>query len=244
MPILTDTVVVRTLLPTTMLADCAVCSEGYAPAGTYVCRDCSDVDMRLTVGLAVAVSIFTLVLATATVAHLVRVVEIRTDEDTEGAQGVIGRTLDCLRAFSARAFPLTAVKIVVVVWQIISQVLRGLLPDRTSITVGLDSDERVTTLDRYLPWVQYLLGQQRLSCVLKRSRHAQLVSYIVMYGIPPASAGKHTQSVSFPSRRACVCLSNQNPQRDSPHFPISKRICLGDACVSILSRALTSNVTG
>lgn len=51
------------------MSDCAVCSEWYAPAGTYMCQYCSKVETRLTMGLAVVVAVVTALLVAVLFVH-------------------------------------------------------------------------------------------------------------------------------------------------------------------------------
>lgn len=66
-------------------------------------------------GLAATALLVILLLAAVSVSNLVRVV------DGDGEDGEEGRCSRCY-AFAVKAFPLTTVKIIVVVWQIITQV--------------------------------------------------------------------------------------------------------------------------
>lgn len=102
----------------TVVADCAVCADGYAPGIAYSCRECSG-DIIIS---AVAVCLVVLLLVIVLLSYLGTVVH-------DGAQ--TGRDFDiCLwkkkcwscQASILKTFPLTSVKIVVTVWQIVSQV--------------------------------------------------------------------------------------------------------------------------
>ncbi|CAN0353583.1 unnamed protein product [Ectocarpus sp. 6 AP-2014] len=84
---------------------CSVCSEGYAVSLVFTCTKC--VDDRGGIALLVVVGVFVLGAAIVLYMHLVL-------EETDGAsRGVIHRLTERL--------PLQSMKIVVVVWQIVSQ---------------------------------------------------------------------------------------------------------------------------
>ncbi|CAM9146371.1 unnamed protein product [Hapterophycus canaliculatus] len=103
---------------------CAVCAKGYAPGTAYICRECSGSGMASAIGVAATALLVVLLVAAVVVSDLVRVMDDsgnnkRSEEG--GARGVLNRGFGRCYAFSARAFPLTTVKIIVVVWQIITQ---------------------------------------------------------------------------------------------------------------------------
>lgn len=91
-------------------ADCSVCSEGYSRTLSFTCAEC--VDPGGGIAIMVVVAVFFLGAAIALCMHLV-------SGEMDGArQGIIHRV--------ARRLPLQPIKIIVVVWQILTQVRRSL----------------------------------------------------------------------------------------------------------------------
>ncbi|CAN0285491.1 unnamed protein product, partial [Hapterophycus canaliculatus] len=84
---------------------CAICSEGYSAQIGFVCTKCSDDTGGIV--LAVVLAAITLIVTVAVVSHLT------TAEGHEGWRRYADRV--------ARFIPLQSVKIVVVVWQILTQ---------------------------------------------------------------------------------------------------------------------------
>ena len=81
--------------------------------------------MRYTAALAVALSAQVVVLVVCFLCYLVKVIDNGPGEGTaQEERRLVRRICGSLRSMFARVFPLTAVKIVIVVWQIISQVRR------------------------------------------------------------------------------------------------------------------------
>lgn len=106
-------------------ADCAVCEDGYAPGTAYICRKCSGSSMGSAMGVAAAALAVTLLVVAVVASDLVRVVDGNGENsrnEERGARAALSRGFARCYTFSARAFPLTTVKIIVVVWQIITQV--------------------------------------------------------------------------------------------------------------------------
>lgn len=86
--------------------DCAVCSDGYSAQFGFICRECSDSAGGIVLAVALAVvGIF---------AAVVVVSYVTSGERDGSGQGVVERV--------ARYIPLQSVKIVVVAWQIVTQV--------------------------------------------------------------------------------------------------------------------------
>ena len=104
------------------MTDCAVCAEGYAPTVSYDCRECSDADKPSALGLVVAMFVVLAIGAVVLLAQLVRAIDSGCVEETDIARGSVERRCIHWKTVLTKVFPLTAVKIVVVVWQIISQV--------------------------------------------------------------------------------------------------------------------------
>ena len=88
-------------------ADCAVCSDGYTAQLGYTCDKCSD-----STGGIVVVAVLALVALSVCIAVVMYVMS--------GEAGCTGRRGPLGRLF--RNIPLQSVKIVIVAWQIITQV--------------------------------------------------------------------------------------------------------------------------
>lgn len=105
--------------------DCAVCAEGFAPGVAYSCRECSGDTRRSAVGITIAVALTALLVAALLFGHLGHVVHDEAGEEREAARGVWGKKWwSCLFSLG-NMLPLTAIKIVVTVWQILYQVQGG-----------------------------------------------------------------------------------------------------------------------
>lgn len=96
--------------------DCAVCTDGYASGSSYSCHECSGAAGRSATWLAALALVVAVVVLVGLVSDLVRVV------DDNATRTVWGRRRSDCRRFVKKAFPLTAIKTVVVVWQIVTQV--------------------------------------------------------------------------------------------------------------------------
>ena len=119
MTILLHNVLLACCSRSTGVADCAVCAEGFAPGIAYRCRECSGGVTISAMALVAAIFIALLLLITIVLVHLGSVV---SDESVEmGQSSWMRKCLSC-RASIAQFLPFTAIKIVVTVWQIISQV--------------------------------------------------------------------------------------------------------------------------
>lgn len=90
-------------------ADCAVCSEGYTSELGFVCRKC--------VGSAGGIAIAVVLAAVLLVAALAVVSYVMSGESGERRPGLVDRV--------ARYVPLQSFKIVIVAWQILTQVGGG-----------------------------------------------------------------------------------------------------------------------
>ena len=106
----------------TRLADCAVCMEDYVAGSSNRCNKCSDENQGLTVGIPTIVLFLTLLATILVASYLLEVV--RDGPAVEGVQpqhswrGNVRRS----RAFLSKALPLSTIKIVVTVLQIVIQV--------------------------------------------------------------------------------------------------------------------------
>ncbi|CAN0193529.1 unnamed protein product, partial [Ascophyllum nodosum] len=96
---------------------CAACAEGYFSGFQYSCHSCQGSDKWTAFGGALAVLVVVMFVVVFGVAFLVAVI----DRPTSGRNGKWGRRVSNLRNGLVRAIPLTAIKIVVVSWQIITQ---------------------------------------------------------------------------------------------------------------------------
>ena len=98
--------------------DCAVCDEGYASGFRYTCHSCEGPDKWAAIGGAVAVLVVVVPVIALGVAHLVGV----ADRPIYGKNGKWERRVSNFRDRLIRVIPVTAIKIVLVSWQIITQV--------------------------------------------------------------------------------------------------------------------------
>lgn len=112
------------MLAATTVADCAVCAEGYAPSIAYGCYKCSGASLGSSVGLVLAGMLVTIGVAVV-LSDLVGVVDANgsAQEGEQGPRGFWRWRLSSGYTFLTKIFSITSIKIVVVVWQIISQVI-------------------------------------------------------------------------------------------------------------------------
>ena len=89
-----------------LLPDCSVCSKNYAPSLSYTCRECSN----SAVGIAVATALTLLAAAVG----IVIVSHLLSGEMVGSGRGIVDRL--------TRRVPMHSVKIVIIVWQILTQV--------------------------------------------------------------------------------------------------------------------------
>ena len=93
-------------LPTFLFPDCSVCSKSYSPGLNFVCQKCSD----STNGIAVTVVIIALVIAFG-----LTIFSYLVSAEVGGAgRGIVDRV--------TRWVPMQSIKIIVVAWQILTQV--------------------------------------------------------------------------------------------------------------------------
>lgn len=78
--------------------------------------------MRSAMGLAVTAVVGMLLVAAIVLRYLSRVVDDETGELANASQGFVARKCAMFQDSLMRVLPLSAIKIVVVVWQIVSQV--------------------------------------------------------------------------------------------------------------------------
>eukprot|EP00904_Undaria_pinnatifida_P012520 jgi/Undpi1/8399/HiC_scaffold_25.g10867.m1 len=104
---------------------CAVCADGYARGTSYSCHRCSHESVQSAVGIMVVVSSAILLIAAILISHMWSVVhekdegEEKREEERSGSSW--GRKFQNCRAMVVRVVPLTAIKIVITVWQIVYQ---------------------------------------------------------------------------------------------------------------------------
>lgn len=106
----------------TPVADCAVCTQGFAPGVAYSCRECSASSKKLAAGLSAVVGIVVCLVAALISWRMGSVVNERTAEDVAVARSSRGPGRCFCPNLHMRMLPLSAIKIVVTVWQIIYQV--------------------------------------------------------------------------------------------------------------------------
>lgn len=106
----------------TAVADCAVCAEGFAPGIAYSCRQCSEGITRSAVALVVAAGLVGLLLTVLLLSYLGKATNDTAEENPETPHRVLGQQCWSCRRALGKMLPLTSIKIVVTVWQIISQV--------------------------------------------------------------------------------------------------------------------------
>lgn len=104
--------------------DCAICADGYAPGVAYSCHECSGGGSRWALGFTIFLSLVMVVMARLLFSHLRSVAQERTEEDTDVARGFWRQKYWYCQTFLVKMLPLTAIKIVITVWQIISQVCK------------------------------------------------------------------------------------------------------------------------
>ena len=106
------------------VSDCAVCTEGFAPGIAYRCRECSKGAKRLALGLSAVVGLAVLLLGALLCWRLGTVDNERKEEhDVVPLSAWEQRRWSC-QTLPVKILPLSAIKIVVTVWQIIHQVCR------------------------------------------------------------------------------------------------------------------------
>ena len=111
------------------VADCAACAHGFTPGIGFSCRKCSGSRMQSAIGLAVSMVLVVLPMAALLFSYLGSLVkegeeeeEDEDDEDVKLAHRAWKRSCWSWQRLLVKMLPLTAIKIVVTVWQIISQV--------------------------------------------------------------------------------------------------------------------------
>lgn len=144
-------VTVVRVFPTTF-ADCAVCDDGFTPAFNFRCKECPERESLSTAILA-GVVVFVFLASGVVLSYLRRVPDDGEEsEKVDIFQTPWRRTLTSLHNALEKGWPSSALKIIVVVWQIISQVhgrfltlevpLRFVLEDINQIPIASQAHER------------------------------------------------------------------------------------------------------
>ena len=100
-------------VPIFFVADCSICSKTHIYGTSFSCRECSDRAIAITI-VAILVVLATAI-GLATVSYLV-------------SAEVVGRGRGIVEAI-VRRVPTQSVKVVIVVWQILTQVREAATPD-------------------------------------------------------------------------------------------------------------------
>lgn len=100
------------------LTDCAVCANNYAAGFSYTCRSCRGNNKAIAVGT------FCISLVVVMALVLVAIIDLLQDVQEPGRVGSSRCGISRWSAIGriSESLPLTAIKIVVVVWQIVTQV--------------------------------------------------------------------------------------------------------------------------
>lgn len=113
-------------------ADCAVCAKGFAPGIAYTCRECSVGTMRSAMGLVVAVTMSVFIVSALLLSYLGRVEHDGSEQGMDTYQSLWEKCWS-YPATLVKLLPHRAIKIVVTVWQIISQVCHYSLPHKQKL---------------------------------------------------------------------------------------------------------------
>lgn len=113
-----------------VLADCAVCETGFAPALAHACTRCSSSRREGLIAVTVIAALVTLCAIVTIFRYLL---------STEHEHGNIG----CIYRGLLRAVPLQALKIILVVWQILTQVCHS--RHRSEDRIRWISEQRYTS---------------------------------------------------------------------------------------------------
>lgn len=105
-----------------ILPDCAVCADGYTRGLAYSCHECSEDMKRSTVALGIAIGLAAFIVAALVLANLGTVDGDGLEADPEAARTSWVQTCWSCQRSLVQMLPLKAIKIVVTVWQILSQV--------------------------------------------------------------------------------------------------------------------------
>lgn len=104
------------------LADCAVCAQEYAPGANRRCHECSVENRGYAVGFSITTLLVASILVLLLVSYLVQVVEDGAHQaQNQPRRWWRGKVSRC-RKYIVKAMPLSTIRIVVVVMQIVVQV--------------------------------------------------------------------------------------------------------------------------
>lgn len=107
----------------TFKTDCSTCSKGYSAVAGYSCRRCTAKEKGLSAGVAVVVfALFYLLPAIWFGVHLEKMLSGESRGRPPIREGFVERKLVFFWNMVTKVLPLAAIKIVVVVWQIVFQV--------------------------------------------------------------------------------------------------------------------------
>ncbi|CAN0245080.1 unnamed protein product [Ascophyllum nodosum] len=142
---------------------CATCDEGYGSGFQYSCHSCQGSAKWAAIGGAIAVLVVVIFVVALGVAYLVGVV----DRPTSDRRGTWERRFSNFRDGLVRAIPFTAIKIVFVSWQIITQF---------SGVVNVQYPPAYESLLTALSVVDLNLGSiLSLSCVVETTFYTRLI---------------------------------------------------------------------
>lgn len=106
-------------------ADCSLCAEGYSRGIAYSCRKCSSDARGSAVGFTITLAVIAVLVTVMVLRRLGTVVDADRGEENDPSQGFARSRCASCQDLMIKVLPLSAIKIVVVVWQIIYQVRRG-----------------------------------------------------------------------------------------------------------------------
>ena len=103
-------------------SDCSVCAEGFSRGIAYSCRKCSKAAFGSAIGVWSTMAVVVLLVAAVLFKSLVTVVGDDTARTNDSPDGFSRSKCASFQDLAKKAFPISAIKIVVVVWQIVFQV--------------------------------------------------------------------------------------------------------------------------
>lgn len=104
------------------IADCAVCTEGYAPGPSSRCHKCSGQNKGLLVAIPATVLFITLLAIALAASYLLELVGDETNIEQNQPRQWWRENLPRLHNLFVKAIPLSSIRIVVTVLQIVIQV--------------------------------------------------------------------------------------------------------------------------
>lgn len=108
--------------PSKLYTDCAVCGDGYTPGIEYSCNKCTGATRIFSLGIGAAILIVGVFVLVMVLSALVRVEACSEQESKNAITSKWEQKINSCRSSIAKAIPLTAIKVVLVVWQIVTQV--------------------------------------------------------------------------------------------------------------------------